>query len=72
MCVVLQGLKVIETVSGATLWHAHSSESSEEKNWIRNVGMPVVISDLNNDGVEELLSVYKKVWWLISFQSLFF
>lgn len=68
MYVVLQGLKVIETVSGQTLWHAHSSE---EKNWIRNLGLPVVISDLNNDGVKELLSVYKKVW-LYSFQSLFF
>lgn len=71
MCVVLQGLKVIETVSGEVLWHAHSPESSEEKNWIRNVGLPVVICDLNKDGVEELLSVYKKVWFSC-FQSLFF
>lgn len=54
-------MKVIETVSGEALWHAHSSESSEVKNWIRNVGLPVVISDLNNDGVEELLSIFKKV-----------
>ncbi|XP_066156865.1 uncharacterized protein [Euwallacea fornicatus] len=63
-CLVVdqKGLKAIETVSGQALWHAHSAE---ERNILRDLSLPVVIADLNNDGVRELLSVFKKSSFLI-------
>ncbi|XP_066250108.1 uncharacterized protein [Euwallacea similis] len=63
-CLVMdqKGLKAIETVSGQVLWHAHSAE---ERNVLRDLSLPVIIADLNNDGVRELLSVFKKSSFLI-------
>ncbi|CAG9770644.1 unnamed protein product [Ceutorhynchus assimilis] len=63
-CLVVdpKGLKAIETLSGQALWHAHSSE---EKKWVRNLDLPVTMPDLNNDGVEELVSVFEKIYFLI-------
>ncbi|CAG9864053.1 unnamed protein product [Phyllotreta striolata] len=57
-CLVVdgKGLKAIEPVSGEALWHAHSLEGKS----IPELGMPIKIDDLDKDGVNELLAVYKK------------
>ncbi|KAL1518106.1 hypothetical protein ABEB36_001779 [Hypothenemus hampei] len=56
LVVDLKGLKAIETVSGQALWHAHSSE---EKNVIRNLELPVAVKDFNGDNIKELISIYE-------------
>lgn len=63
-CLIIDktGLKVIETIAGQALWHAHSSE---EKTLVRNLDMPIPLPDLNNDGVIELLSIYEKTSFLV-------
>ncbi|XP_060534923.1 uncharacterized protein LOC132707196 [Cylas formicarius] len=63
-CLVVddKGLKAIETVSGQALWHAHSAE---EKKTVRDLSLPVAIPDLNNDGVDELLSVFERKSFLV-------
>ncbi|CAH1101524.1 unnamed protein product [Psylliodes chrysocephalus] len=57
-CLVVdsRGLKVIETISGEALWHAHSIEQKS----IPELEMPIKIEDFDNDGTNELLAVYKK------------
>ncbi|XP_028149286.1 uncharacterized protein LOC114342683 [Diabrotica virgifera virgifera] len=62
-CLVVdsRGLKVVETISGEALWHAHSLEEKS----IPEIDMPVKIEDLNKDGVSELLAIYKKSGFLI-------
>ncbi|XP_076272239.1 uncharacterized protein LOC143203819 [Rhynchophorus ferrugineus] len=63
-CLLLdkKGLKAIETISGQALWHAHSAE---EKALISNLDMPVVITDLNKDGIAELLCIFDKTSMLV-------
>ncbi|XP_056633781.1 uncharacterized protein LOC130443259 [Diorhabda sublineata] len=62
-CLVVDntGLKVVETISGEALWHAHSLEEKS----IPELDMPVKIEDLDKDGINELLAVYKKSGFLI-------
>lgn len=56
-----KGLKAIETISGQALWHAHS----EEKSLLMNLELPVAISDLDNDGIVDLLSVFNQDSFLV-------
>ncbi|ENN75822.1 hypothetical protein YQE_07630, partial [Dendroctonus ponderosae] len=58
LVVDLKGLKAIESVSGQTLWHAHSQE---EANRVTSLMHPIAITDLDNDGVVELLCVLNSV-----------
>ncbi|KAL3284091.1 hypothetical protein HHI36_018259 [Cryptolaemus montrouzieri] len=63
-CLLLdeRGLKAVEVVSGQTIWHVHSHE---EKTIIDNLQFPIVLKDLNGDGVDELLSVYQRKYIMI-------
>ncbi|XP_048518351.1 protein FAM234B-like [Dendroctonus ponderosae] len=62
LVVDLKGLKAIESVSGQTLWHAHSQE---EANRVTSLMHPIAITDLDNDGVVELLCVLNSMYFLI-------
>ncbi|XP_018569532.1 uncharacterized protein LOC108909627 [Anoplophora glabripennis] len=56
-----KGLKVIETVSGEAVWHANSDQEKS----IPKLDMPVKVDDFDNDGTNELLSIYKKKSFLL-------
>ncbi|XP_019872265.2 uncharacterized protein LOC109600546 [Aethina tumida] len=63
-CLILddKGLKAIETVSGTVIWHVQSSES---KGAISDLSSLVKLTDFNNDGVTEFLTVYEGKSFLI-------
>nr|CAI5847842.1 unnamed protein product [Callosobruchus analis] len=50
------GLKAVESLTGETLWYAHSAQGKS----IPELDMPIKLKDMNNDDVEEMLSVYEK------------
>lgn len=56
-----KGLKAIETVSGETIWHANSDQEKS----IPKLDMPVKVDDFDNDGINDLLSIYKKESFLL-------
>ncbi|KAJ8949316.1 hypothetical protein NQ318_006741, partial [Aromia moschata] len=56
-----RGLKAIETISGEAVRHAHSADEKS----IPELDMPVKLTDFNDDGVSELLSVYKQKYFLL-------
>lgn len=62
-CLVIdeKGLKAIETVSGEAVWHANSDQQKS----IPQLDMPVKVEDFNKDGVNDLLSIYKKESFLL-------
>ncbi|KAJ8970616.1 hypothetical protein NQ314_001151 [Rhamnusium bicolor] len=62
-CLVVdeKGLKVIETITGEAVWHAHSAQEKS----IPDLDMPVKVEDFDGDGTSELLSIYKKKSFLL-------
>lgn len=56
-----KGLKAIETISGEAVWHANSDQEKS----IPQLDMPVKVEDFDKDGVNDLLSIYKKESFLL-------
>ncbi|CAH1985788.1 unnamed protein product [Acanthoscelides obtectus] len=57
-CLVIDenGLKAIESLTGETLWYAHSAQEKS----IPKLDMPVKLKDMDDDNIDELLAIYEK------------
>lgn len=56
-CLLLgdMGLEAVDPISGDILYHVHNQNT--ENKGVNNIDMPIVIPDLNKDGISEMITV---------------